>query len=210
MRVLVTGSAGHLGEALMRTLPAAGHEPIGADIKPSPFTQQVGSIADRAFVGQCMSGIDVVAARGDAAQAARGHSLTPGFHRHQRHGHAEPARGIRPRRRPGLRFHQHDQRLRPGAGASCWRAGRVDHRRGGSRAQEHLRHHQGCRRRAVRAVPPQVRPPVRHPPDVAVLSRRGRSEGDARRLCGPQREGQRVPVPAGGHPGHRGRAPAGD
>ena len=60
MRVLVTGSAGHLGEALMRTLPAAGHEPIGVDIKPSPFTQQVGSIADRAFVGQCMSGIDVV------------------------------------------------------------------------------------------------------------------------------------------------------
>ena len=60
MRVLVTGSAGHLGEALMRTLPAAGHEPIGADIKPSPFTQQVGSIADRAFVGRCMGGIDVV------------------------------------------------------------------------------------------------------------------------------------------------------
>jgi dTDP-4-dehydrorhamnose reductase len=30
MRVLVTGSAGHLGEALMRTLPAAGYEAGGA------------------------------------------------------------------------------------------------------------------------------------------------------------------------------------
>ena len=60
MRVLVTGSAGHLGEALMRTLPGAGHEPIGIDIKPSPFTNQVGSIADRAFVARCMGGIDVV------------------------------------------------------------------------------------------------------------------------------------------------------
>ena len=60
MRVLVTGSAGHLGEALMRTLPAAGHEPIGADIKSSPFTHQVGSIADRAFVTRCIGGIDVV------------------------------------------------------------------------------------------------------------------------------------------------------
>jgi len=28
MRVLVTGSAGHLGEALMRTLPAHGHEAL--------------------------------------------------------------------------------------------------------------------------------------------------------------------------------------
>ena len=44
MKVLVTGSAGHLGEGLMRTLPAAGHEAIGIDIKPSPFTPQAGSI----------------------------------------------------------------------------------------------------------------------------------------------------------------------
>ena len=60
MRVLVTGSAGHLGEALMRTLPAAGHEPAGIDIKPSPFTQHVGSIADRAVVTRCLGGIEAV------------------------------------------------------------------------------------------------------------------------------------------------------
>ena len=56
MRILVTGSAGHLGEALMRTLPAAGHDAVGIDIKPSPFTQYVGSIADPEAVKRCMRG----------------------------------------------------------------------------------------------------------------------------------------------------------
>jgi UDP-glucose 4-epimerase len=60
LTVLVTGSAGHLGEALMRTLPLAGHDVVGLDVKPSPFTQRVGSIADRAFVHTCLKGVDVV------------------------------------------------------------------------------------------------------------------------------------------------------
>jgi UDP-glucose 4-epimerase len=60
MRVLVTGSAGHLGEALMRMLERSGHEAVGLDIKSSPCTQQVGSIADRSFVEECMRGVDAV------------------------------------------------------------------------------------------------------------------------------------------------------
>lgn len=60
MRVLVTGSAGHLGEALMRLLPTAGHQAFGLDIKRSPFTRHVGSIADRGFVEQCLRGIEAV------------------------------------------------------------------------------------------------------------------------------------------------------
>jgi len=60
MRILVTGSSGHLGEALMRTLPALGHDAVGVDIVPSSFTHVVGSIADRAVVDRCMRGIDVV------------------------------------------------------------------------------------------------------------------------------------------------------
>ena len=60
MKILVTGSSGHLGEALMRTLPALGHDALGVDIIPSPFTRVVGSIADRAVVDHCMRGIDVV------------------------------------------------------------------------------------------------------------------------------------------------------
>jgi UDP-glucose 4-epimerase len=65
MRVLVTGSAGHLGEALMRTFEAArvrrsDHQASGLDIKSSPWTHWVGSIAERDFVTRCMQGIDVV------------------------------------------------------------------------------------------------------------------------------------------------------
>ena len=60
MKILVTGSSGHLGEALMRTLPARGHDPLGLDIVPSPFTQLVGTIAERALVKSCMAGVDAV------------------------------------------------------------------------------------------------------------------------------------------------------
>ena len=60
MRVLVTGSAGHLGEALMRVLPHSDHEAIGLDIKSSPFTHHVGSITQRSFVNQCVQGVDAV------------------------------------------------------------------------------------------------------------------------------------------------------
>ena len=60
MAILVTGSAGHLGEALMRTLLEAGHQTIGVDIRKSPFTHEVGSIADRDFVKRCMPGVHAV------------------------------------------------------------------------------------------------------------------------------------------------------
>jgi UDP-glucose 4-epimerase len=60
MRILVTGSRGHLGEALMRTLRGSAHEAIGIDIIPSPYTDRVGSIVDRAFVRTCMRGTDAV------------------------------------------------------------------------------------------------------------------------------------------------------
>ena len=44
----------------MRTLPAAGHDPVGVDLKPSPFTHHVGSIADRTFVHRCFGGVEAV------------------------------------------------------------------------------------------------------------------------------------------------------
>jgi UDP-glucose 4-epimerase len=58
--VLVTGSSGHLGEALMRTLQAQRREAIGIDTLPGAFTHHAGSIADRAFVRRCMRGITTV------------------------------------------------------------------------------------------------------------------------------------------------------
>jgi UDP-glucose 4-epimerase len=59
MKILVTGSAGHLGEGLMRTL-SGDHDVIGVDIKPSPFSHFVGSIPEREFVRTCMDGVDAV------------------------------------------------------------------------------------------------------------------------------------------------------
>ncbi|HEY9640748.1 MAG TPA: NAD-dependent epimerase/dehydratase family protein [Coleofasciculaceae cyanobacterium] len=60
MKILVTGSSSHLGEALVRTLQMTDHQVIGVDIVPSNFTSKVGSIIDRNYVRQCMTGVDVV------------------------------------------------------------------------------------------------------------------------------------------------------
>jgi UDP-glucose 4-epimerase len=59
-RILVTGSAGHLGEALVRVLSERGHEVIGLDILPSPYTTVTGSIADRDVVRSAMRGVTAV------------------------------------------------------------------------------------------------------------------------------------------------------
>lgn len=60
MKVLVTGSAGHLGEALVRTLQQLQYEVVGIDVLASAFTTHTGSITDRNFVQQCMKGVKTV------------------------------------------------------------------------------------------------------------------------------------------------------
>jgi nucleoside-diphosphate-sugar epimerase len=60
MRVLVTGSAGHLGEALVRVLGADGVDVTGLDVLESPHTSAVGSVANRDFVRRSVKGVDVV------------------------------------------------------------------------------------------------------------------------------------------------------
>jgi nucleoside-diphosphate-sugar epimerase len=60
MKILVTGSAGHLGEALVRTLQVKGDDVIGLDIVASRFTSNVESITDRSHVKRCMKGVDAV------------------------------------------------------------------------------------------------------------------------------------------------------
>ena len=60
MRILVTGSAGHLGEALMRVLEADGVKLVGLDVLDSPHTTVLGSIADRATVRRCVEGVDAI------------------------------------------------------------------------------------------------------------------------------------------------------
>ena len=60
MRILVTGSAGHLGEALMRMLRESEHDPVGIDVLDSPYTDLKGSIVDRDFVRRAMRGVEAV------------------------------------------------------------------------------------------------------------------------------------------------------
>jgi len=60
MKILLTGSAGHLGDALGRTLQEHGHEIVGVDVRSGPFTTLVGSITDANVVADAMRGVHAV------------------------------------------------------------------------------------------------------------------------------------------------------
>jgi nucleoside-diphosphate-sugar epimerase len=61
MKILITGSSGHLGEALVRTLidqgRTLGTDIISIDCKEGPYTSHIGTITDRGFVQECMVGV---------------------------------------------------------------------------------------------------------------------------------------------------------
>ena len=57
MKVLVTGSSGHLGEAIVRLLQQREIDYVSVDIKPSEYTTLVGNISDRSLVAKAMTGV---------------------------------------------------------------------------------------------------------------------------------------------------------
>jgi UDP-glucose 4-epimerase len=59
-RILVTGSSGHLGEALCRYLRGRGADTVGLDLTSSAVTDIVGSISDRSTVAGAIEGSDAV------------------------------------------------------------------------------------------------------------------------------------------------------
>jgi nucleoside-diphosphate-sugar epimerase len=59
-RFLVTGSSGHLGEALVRVLRREGSEAVGLDVVAAPSTTVVGSITDRDAVRRALDGVTSV------------------------------------------------------------------------------------------------------------------------------------------------------
>jgi UDP-glucose 4-epimerase len=71
--ILVTGSSGHLGEALVRVLRARGRAVIGLDRKPGPCTGIVGDITDRAIVREVLSAAAVPAGVSGVLHAATLH-----------------------------------------------------------------------------------------------------------------------------------------
>jgi len=58
--IVVTGSSGHLGEALIRVLRSAQLDVVGVDVRDSPFTTVVGSILDRRCIRRCLQGADAI------------------------------------------------------------------------------------------------------------------------------------------------------
>lgn len=60
MHALVTGSSGHLGEALVRTLRAHGARVVGLDSRPGAWTDVVGSVTDPGLMREVMAGVEVV------------------------------------------------------------------------------------------------------------------------------------------------------
>ena len=123
MKILVTGSAGHLGEGLMRTLRDSGeHEPIGLDVAPrrSPTSSARSPIATSCAAA--WRGVDAVL---HAATLHKPHVAT-----HPRQDFVdvnitgtlnllEEAVGGG---RRALRLHEHDQRVRPRADAAARRS----------------------------------------------------------------------------------------
>ena len=127
MTVLVTGSSGHLGEALVRTLAAARRD-VHRDRPPARPLHPSSRLDRRPRLRPPLhAGVDDGVSRRDAAQAACGHPRPPGLRRHQHHRHAQPARRGSGGRRRGLCLHQHDERVR-----RCARAAAGARRRPGS------------------------------------------------------------------------------
>ena len=60
MKILVTGSAGHLGEALVTAFRRDGHVVVGLDVLSSEHTDVAASIGDANTIAACMEGVDVV------------------------------------------------------------------------------------------------------------------------------------------------------
>jgi UDP-glucose 4-epimerase len=59
-RIVVTGSSGHLGEALVRSIRSSRREAVGLDARESPFTSFVGSTTDHELVRAALRGADAV------------------------------------------------------------------------------------------------------------------------------------------------------
>jgi UDP-glucose 4-epimerase len=60
VRVVVSGSSGHLGEALVSVLRSDGHDVVGLDVTRSACTTVVGSVSDRDLATAVLEGADAV------------------------------------------------------------------------------------------------------------------------------------------------------
>ena len=157
MRILVTGSSGHLGEALCacsrrrRRRRRARHPPR----RRTPTSSARSPIASSC--ARPSTGVDAV------LHAATLHKPHVGSHTRQEFVETNitgtlklleeaVAAGV-----GALRLHQHDERVRPRADAGARRTRGLDHRGRRPRPAQHLRRHQDRGRGRLRARPPRPR-----------------------------------------------------
>ena len=86
MRILVTGSAAISARRSCASWATRGTRSPGSTCSTRRSPASVGSIADRALVRRCVQGVEAVAARRDAPQAARRLARPAGLRGHERHG----------------------------------------------------------------------------------------------------------------------------
>lgn len=60
MKILVTGSSGHLGEAICRTLSKLDKDYIGLDIKTGDYTNQLGSVNNQPLLKAILTDVDYI------------------------------------------------------------------------------------------------------------------------------------------------------
>ncbi|MDT7834353.1 NAD-dependent epimerase/dehydratase family protein [Aquabacterium sp. OR-4] len=60
MKVLVTGSSGRIGQAVLQALQAQGHAVQGLDQRPGPGSTWVGDLADAALLSRALRGVQAV------------------------------------------------------------------------------------------------------------------------------------------------------
>ena len=174
MTTIVTGSAGHLGEALMRSFRAAGRDAVGVDLVPSPFTDAVGSICDRSFVKHCMRSAAAVIHSATLHKPHIAHCSDHDFVDTNMPGtlnllEEALAEGVQ-----AFVYTSTTSALRSSTRPRGRPTGGLDHRSGDSNPEEHLRRHQDRRRESLRVVLPPARTSLNRAADVSILPGSGR------------------------------------
>ncbi|MBO9581217.1 MAG: NAD-dependent epimerase/dehydratase family protein [Sphingobium sp.] len=202
--ILVTGSAGHLGEALLRLLRAQGRPARGLDIKTSPHTDIIGSVADGETVRAAMAGVTAVL---HCATLHKPHVATHSAQDFIDTNVSGTLALLEEAVRRGLRVHEHDQHVRQCHEAGAERPGGLDRRRCHADPEEHLWRNQACGGASLRDVRKPASPADDHPAHVALLSGRRRPGSNTLPLCARQYPAAGAALPAWRYCRHGERAP---
>ena len=209
VRILVTGSSGHLGEALMRVLPEHGHEVDRARRARVAVHQRrrVDRRPRRRARARWPAWRPSCTPRPSTSRTSS--RTAAGVRRDQHHRHAAPARGGGGRgRRAGS-----CSPARPARSAARSRPRRARRPRGSPRTSSRCRATSTATTKVAaenlcELVAPRPRAADPDPAHLAVLPRARRPRRGPRRVRRPEPQGQRVALPPRRHRGRGERPPA--